>query len=332
MAILTPPLSFLGAFLANAIAGTTVFLLPSVFGFLAWELKENWKLYRASRPRMLQPVRVGAHGETMHGLLVPGFHSGTLPKLYERLRRAAQREDMRSSLVDAQELRPGEPTRVDASLGRFRQGIQEVEEAVRRFVDRELCELLMRDRRWTAGKLQTTSVELGSNRVRIRVICRALGADPCEITFEEQSGLLIASVPRAGFVAALRSDEQVRTLFENALMGLYQLAGVDLVHEQVEAALGGHTPYDISDEGLVTWPGGDYRTEVVYRLRRGGGPVLEPRLRGEPPAQPPPPLDERHVLLEHQSIPWSAWVHAWTGGDRGGAPPPRLVRGASILP
>ena len=40
---------------------------PGVFGFLVWELKENWRLYEANRSETLRPVIVGDHGETMAG-------------------------------------------------------------------------------------------------------------------------------------------------------------------------------------------------------------------------------------------------------------------------
>lgn len=63
-------------------------LIPGFMGFLVWELKENWRLYRANQPRFLRPVVVGGHGEIMRGMLAPGFHSGTLPKLYRRIRRS----------------------------------------------------------------------------------------------------------------------------------------------------------------------------------------------------------------------------------------------------
>ena len=65
----------------------TVWLLPDAFGFLFWETKENWSLYRANRRRLLHAVAVGPHGETIKALLQPGFHSGTVPRLYRRLRR-----------------------------------------------------------------------------------------------------------------------------------------------------------------------------------------------------------------------------------------------------
>ncbi len=82
---LTP---LVGRDIARLFAGTTVFLLPGVFGFLVWELKENWRLYQANRPKALGPVVIGDHGETLVRMLRPGFHSGTLPKLFAKLRKS----------------------------------------------------------------------------------------------------------------------------------------------------------------------------------------------------------------------------------------------------
>ena len=56
--LLAAPLSPLGPRLALFIAGTTVLLIPGVFGFLVWELKENWRLYESNRPEKLVPVTV----------------------------------------------------------------------------------------------------------------------------------------------------------------------------------------------------------------------------------------------------------------------------------
>src|SRR5262249_44926347 len=82
-----PPLG-LTRVTANLVAVTCQMLLPGVFGFLVWELKENWRLYQKNRPKTLQASIVGSHGETIPRLLRPGFHSGTLPRCYARLRRA----------------------------------------------------------------------------------------------------------------------------------------------------------------------------------------------------------------------------------------------------
>lgn len=77
----------LGTVIGPAVAGPIVLLAPGFFGFLVWELSSNWRLYSASRPKLLRPCIVSSHGEDMARLLQPGFHSGTVPKLYRRLRR-----------------------------------------------------------------------------------------------------------------------------------------------------------------------------------------------------------------------------------------------------
>ena len=73
---------------AYTVATTVIAGIPGICGFLVWELRENWRLYAANRPRNLQPSLIGPHFETMIRLLKPGIHSGTLPKRYAKLRRA----------------------------------------------------------------------------------------------------------------------------------------------------------------------------------------------------------------------------------------------------
>src|SRR5207237_6509609 len=73
---------------ANFWAFWGIFCVPGIFGFIAWELMANWRLYRANRSEQLRPVMIGSHGETMRGLLRPGVHSGSVPKLFRKLRYA----------------------------------------------------------------------------------------------------------------------------------------------------------------------------------------------------------------------------------------------------
>ena len=332
LTIVNHALSPLGTVVGGTIAATTVFLLPSIFGFLVWELKENRNLYQASRKKTLERTRVGFHGETMSQLLVSGFHSGTLPKLYDRLRREALREE--SLAVGSTEGKLLDGDRPEGALGRFREGTQAVEEALTRFTQRELVALLGDAARWRHGPIEVAGIQLGSNRIRVRLACPSLGDAPCEIGFDEQSGLLVASVVNSGFLAKLAEGDDARVLFENALAGFYQLSGVDIVREQIEAALG-PTQYDISDEGLIVWPDAGYATEIVYRLDERpplAGTRIEPRVRGMPLDVPPPVLDEHVILYRHQAIPWSAWVEAWEAASREDGPVPRLTAGASLLP
>jgi hypothetical protein len=335
MNALTTVFSPIALIVGNPIVATaavlTAFLVPSASGFLAWELKENWKLYRENRPDILRPTVVGSHGETMTAIMVPGFHSGTLPKLFEKRRRAAQRDDERSR--EERTLNRSRAT-AEGSLGSFREGMGDLEIAIRRFVDRELLGLLRRARRWTVGPILVKNVALAPNRVRVDLVCPEVSAGVCTLLVEEQSGLLVASIPTAGFLSKLDRDGDAARLFENALAGFYHLAAIDLVREPIEAAIGKGTPYDVADEGLVVWPGPGYRTEAIYSLRprATADPMIEPVIRGEPAKQPLRPLDEREIVFRHHPIAWAAWVAAWGAADRSEGRIPRLLRGASILP
>ena len=91
LGIFGQPFQFLGNWPAFLMANLIVHSIPGAAGFLVWEFKENWRLYRANRPATLRPEVIGHHGETMLRLLKPGFHSGTLPKLFAKLRRAERR-------------------------------------------------------------------------------------------------------------------------------------------------------------------------------------------------------------------------------------------------
>lgn len=260
------PLLPLGGFIANTVAGTTVFLLPGVFGFLAWELKENYRLYRASLPATLEPVRIGAHGETMTALLVPGFHSGTIPKVRVSLRRSARRIARREPFL-ALAIRAHTRALTD---------LHHVEEAIARFVEREVLALLERSPRWTSGHLAVAWVRAASNRVVI-----AIGDAPLVLAFEEQSGHLLAHVVEEGFAAHLAEDQ--RAVLDEALHGLYALAAIDFRREDIARSLDG-APYDVCDEGLLVWPDGDFSAPAIRPMSS------VPRL---------PPVE------------WARWSRAW---------------------
>jgi hypothetical protein len=244
------PFSLLGPIVGGALAGLTVFLLPSLSGFLVWELKANYRLYRAARAEHVPPAQLGPHGETMQGLLVAGLHSGTLPKLYRRLRRAAQRHHERS--VSRRAALHRESGREGDSLAGFRKGLRGVQRGLQRFAERELLAVLNATVRWRISGLALDRVDLSSNRIRVRFSCEGHRDDPCELTIEQLGDKIVASISAPGFVAHL--DDEHRILFENALAVFYQRAQVQLVREQLEAELGSLAHYDIADEGLVVWP------------------------------------------------------------------------------
>jgi hypothetical protein len=299
-----------GAF-ALTFATFTVLVLPGLAGFLVWELKENWRLYRATRSKALHPQVIGHHGESMVAFMKPGFHSGTIPKLYTKLRRAAWQDDERG-------------------VAKQREGLHHVEEAVATFVDRQLVSMLNEVPAFKPTDVAVAHVEIGSNRVQFEMICPSVGPDPMKVRFEQQSGWLVASIPEPGWIAAL--DDAHRKILEIALTGFYKLSGVELVREQLETALQGDgsapPPYDIADEGLLVWPAGAYDCEAVYDLR---GKRLIPTMRGEKFDGGLPDLDKRHALFGREPLYWSVWSTAWQQIARGEPPMPLLV-GPSLLP
>ena len=186
---LTP---FLGPLIGNSIAAATVFFLPGVFGFLVWELRSNWRLYEANRPESLGPVVVGSHGETVVRFLRPGFHSGTLPKRFARLRRAR---------------RAG---REQAAL-KHREALHHVEESVRRLVEREFAALLHESRSLGDWSIEPGSIHLATNRIRIELLAGERDRPSLWIDLEERSGMLAAGVSQPGWLESLSLDQR-RTL------------------------------------------------------------------------------------------------------------------------
>jgi hypothetical protein len=176
--------------------------IPGVFGFLAWELKENWRLYAANRPAMLRPVPVGHHGETMRRLLTPGFHSGTIPRLFGRLRRG------HSAGTRLRALRRLDELRHDVSA----------------FVHRDLLALVDRTRAGDRLGLTVDDVRLASNRIRVSI--RAEGAaDPLVVDLVHREGGIGFRVADAGWLETL--DGEPRAVMRLALAGYPRLAAAD---------------------------------------------------------------------------------------------------------
>ncbi|HWE37927.1 MAG TPA: hypothetical protein VG406_15260 [Isosphaeraceae bacterium] len=296
---------------AKSAATLIVAAIPGAIGFLVWELKENWRLYAANRSPSLRPVMIGHHGETMVRLLRPGFHSGTLPKLFARLRRA-ERHPMRRG------------------VGKARAALHHLEEGLLHYVERGPLATLRESRAFADSRIAAGAVEVATNRVEFELIDPDAPDAPARIAFEERSGWLVAGIAEAGWIARLEGDR--RRAFEAALAGAYKAAGVDLVRESIEAALGpGAGPYDFDEDGLVLWPRGDYSVAARYRLRDDED-VLLPKTLGAEAMVRLPALEADLVRFGAAPIPWRRWVEFWEGERAGAAPPARFVEGFALLP
>ncbi len=148
----------IGVIKAAAIATSIIWCIPGIFGFLVWELKENWRLYAANRRRWLGSVMIGSHGENMGRLLKPGFHSGTLPKRFAKLRRAERHA------------RAGGDW---SSVRRQLQAVEHVELSVRRYVEREFLEFFAESRCWQLPPIALETIHLSTSGIRLSLACPA---------------------------------------------------------------------------------------------------------------------------------------------------------------
>ncbi len=295
--LLAAPLMPLGGFLANTIAGTTVFLLPGVFGFLVWELKENWRLYAANRPRNLKPVPIGDHGETMLRLLRLGFHSGTIPRIFARLRAAQY---------------PSALSAGSKAANKQREKLNHVEKSLWSFVDRTLVPLLNECDEWRGARLEIGRIRLASNQVSLELCRGDLPHQPLCLLLQERGGWLVASTAARGWLDSLPREQ--RTAFQNALNGLFKAAGVDMVWERVAERLGGNLFwYDIIGDGILVWRDGRYAFGGLYKLRdTGATAALTTPLRF---VNEPSELTCDEIMFSRVPIAWDDWVRMWSPGD-----------------
>lgn len=302
----TPFEAFTDPITAKAIATAIVTCIPGIFGFLAWELKENWRAYVANRPLTLRANVVGHHGETVLRLLTPGFHSGTIPKLFSRRRRVA-----RKTLVSRD---------VNRSA-KYDERLHHEATAIQHFVEREFLALLRLSRHFRDVHFSVASVQLSTNRVSIR-LQHPDHATPLRLTLSEQSGWLVAGLQQAEWISQFTPGQ--RQVFSTALVGLYKMAAVDLVREHIEQQFGSPPhPYDISEAGLVVWPTRTYDAELIYSLEER--PTITPRPRSIARVAGLDPVPATALIFALHPVPLTAWIAYWEAEHHEALPPPLLA-------
>ena len=290
---------------ANTVASTIVWGIPGIFGFLVWELKENWKLYKANRSPFIGPIVVGTHGERVRGLLRPGFHSGVIPKTFAKLRKA-------------------ESAGKHKKAAKHHHHLEHAAIAIEHLVERELIAYLKASRRWGGLPIHLDKIVLATNRLRIFLtIHHWQGA--VVISIEERGGWLIGSLEETGWLARL-SDKQ-RAAFVDALTALYKLGGVHVVREQAAIVLNVE-PWrlDCRPEGLLVLP------------KREGAPVEidytdEPIMtsNGDVDGRAIPPFDKKNLVLSECPVEWEKWVERWEQDHASKAPTEPLLRGYQVV-
>ena len=303
----------LGHAWAMTVAPPVIVLAPGIFGFLVWELKENWRLYAANRAADLRPIPVGRHGETMLQFLRIGFRSGTVPKLYAKLRRA----NRKALYTDNWK-----------ACSKYVDGLRHVSDAVRSFVDRELLEPLHESRSWADPSITTGEIRLACNRILVELYCPDLAEDSMWLAFEEQSGWLVASIPRRGWSDTL--SQQRRHTLAGALAGFYKMAGATLVREQIESRLEpGSRGYDITDEALLVWSS-DNRFQRVFPL--GDWPSANGQQAVAGPIAAQGAADRAQWVFAATPVSWRRWVVTWELDQLDGQSKHDVLDNISVLP
>lgn len=262
------------AAMANTLATGFVFAIPGVFGYLVWELKENWRLYRRNRPRFLQPTMIGSHGETLRRLLRPGFHSGTIPKAWAGLRRADKLTARGQTYAK---------THVNAL-----QQLHHCKEDLAHFFNYELLAGLNLSSLWETPPLRLDHVELTPNRIIASFSCPF--GQRANLTLIEHAGRILMRCEDAEWRSLL--SQKQREIWELALSGLLRRAGVDVLLDDPTTVL---WP---APEGLAIWRRSNHQPERILPWPDDLDPA---------PAEPWP----THWHLAAHPLAWDDWVREW---------------------
>jgi hypothetical protein len=255
-------------------------------------------LYAANRRRWLGPALIGSHGETMTRFLKLGFHSGTLPKRFAKLRRA-ERKARASGNWNA--------------VRKHLRALHHVELSIRRHVEREFMALIAESHCWHGPAVVLEQIRAGATGVRFTFALETDNADPSrgplQIVIAVQSGWLVADMIAAGWSDRLLPHQ--REVLTTALIGLYKSAGVDLVRQQIAAAFQPATPvYDVSASGLVVWPQREGDAEVLYDLFSEGDWIAPQIVHGLARSSLPT-LERPRLVFVNVEVTWQRWVEAW---------------------
>lgn len=198
--------------------------LPGLCGFLVWEFKENWKLFQANKSEK-QAALVGSHGETMDAMLRRGFHSGTLPKIYEKLNKYVVNE---FHAVDRKLRR------------RTREQLHHVEEALDVFVERELL-VALRKRTALIAKYPTITQEtplLSPNHIDFFLVMKAEEDQfyRWRVRIELEGGLLVGSIKELDTPIDRRHKllGAEQSLIDEDLENFLQKCGIRLLRGKLE--------------------------------------------------------------------------------------------------
>ena len=209
------------------------------------------------------------------------------------------------------------------------QALQQIEQALRRFIEREFLTLFAESPAWQSRPVTLERITLNSNRVRLELACPDVAPACLQLEFAVLSGWLQATVAEPGWSEQLPPPQ--RLVLRTALLGLYQLGGVDLLAEQIETLFSGALAgYQCNSAGLVVWPRASWEVEALYDLRTEAT-LVTPRITGAP-LYFMPAIERARLLLSDTPLGWQPWVAAWQQVPAGPGSPPDFLSEIRLLP
>jgi hypothetical protein len=188
-----------------------------------------------------------------------------------------------------------------------------VRHALVAFFDREFIALLNQHPLFRDTPVSLGNVHLASTLIRVEFDLRthdtALAATPLTLSFEQRAAWIIAGVDDPGWTTDLSPDRT--RLLAAALLGLYKMAGADLVREHVQSLFPENTRFDFRQNDLLVWPTPDFTTQATYRLTDDG--PLTPTYTADSSTQgaPLPTLAPEELLFRKVPLPRTAWIALW---------------------
>lgn len=216
--------AILPAIMAYSFAWFTAFVFTGLFGFLGWELKENWQLYKENWRKSIAANKIGKKGKTIVQFLRPGFHSGTIPHLFDKLRHA--RIKMQQNQRDFSPVLP------------LQREMETVKHELQTYITRDFVLMLQMHPVFAAKfSIKVENIECTYNTIYTTIVMESEN-DRYRFTiyFQEKNHHLIATIKFSeGDVKNWsRSQQQV---FAYLLAVFYKKSAVDFVREHIEFRL-----------------------------------------------------------------------------------------------
>jgi hypothetical protein len=169
---------------------------------------------------------------------------------------------------------------------------------------------------------------LTPTRIGIELL-QGQAAPPVRLEWEDQTGWLVASIREPGWLEML--DKGQRQDVTTAMAGLYKLADIDLVSEQVHENLPPRASFTLTERDLIVETGPLREAAVRYDLTRPRGPLKPYTLEGARAASWPT-LDPGRVIFARVPLSWQQWVENWQSIPDGKMPSKLLSSSVKLLP